>query len=512
MAKDLEPGCHPKWQQNGARSRMGNMTELLDILQRGFQEEVYQYTCGHLNPNRLYRPPEITLQHWNNSSRPRSTPAPRDATSGARRPLCQASEKMRDALAYFTINTALHPDGAQNTRLLRYLPLKGSTSFAAQKDFLTQKILEEVKERRVDFPSTRRREELQLPDMRVLKRRPVTSSRQCATEPPDKDSYHYISTYLAGITKADRYRMLWTFQREVLAKQDLYKSDLRGSKVAQEHEKKLKKELQDVCQCDPLQLSRLHVFGEVFKDICNSSLIFGDLLKEVKDEYELYMAILLVTQPTEECKTLLDQVKGLEKSPVHARDIGKAREELRTLAKATRAALEHNDKLKNDLEMEHLLLQSAKDKMEAFEKDINNEDQLTLTEKVEKRRCEILNMWDKIQDLGKQLKTTLVHTGVSNITESGIKSLVNEATRLETTNRILEKKIQDIESHVKWMIRKSNIPVVEERRLWEFIEDYTTLKEPRQPEEPDWDPPPRGQAGGDEEEDEDRDGTRPAGL
>jgi hypothetical protein len=40
--------------------------------------------------------------------------------------------------------------------------------------------------------------------------------------------------------------------------------------------------LQKICTCHPQQLNRLQVFGEIFKDICDSSLIFGDLLKEVK--------------------------------------------------------------------------------------------------------------------------------------------------------------------------------------------------------------------------------------
>lgn len=43
-----------------------------------------------------------------------------------------------------------------------------------------------------------------------------------------------------------------------------------------------RQELQNVCTCNPLQLNRLQVFGEIFEDICNSSLIFGGLLKEVK--------------------------------------------------------------------------------------------------------------------------------------------------------------------------------------------------------------------------------------
>lgn len=47
-------------------------------------------------------------------------------------------------------------------------------------------------------------------------------------------------------------------------------------------------ELQKACECDPQHFSRLQVFGEVFEDICNSSLTFGDILKEIKVIVSLY--------------------------------------------------------------------------------------------------------------------------------------------------------------------------------------------------------------------------------
>lgn len=48
-----------------------------------------------------------------------------------------------------------------------------------------------------------------------------------------------------------------------------------------------------MCTCDPQQFNRFHVFREVFDDICNSSLIFGDILKEVK----VIKKCLFPTQP-----------------------------------------------------------------------------------------------------------------------------------------------------------------------------------------------------------------------
>ena len=51
------------------------------------------------------------------------------------------------------------------------------------------------------------------------------------------------------------------------------------------------------------------------------------------------------------------------------------------------------------------------------------EENRTLTEKVEKKRCEVLHKWDEIQALERLIKTGFVHTGILQITESKIKSL-----------------------------------------------------------------------------------------
>ncbi|XP_037587194.1 uncharacterized protein C6orf118-like, partial [Cebus imitator] len=231
-------------------------------------------------------------------------------------------------------------------------------------------------------------------------------------------------------------------QKEVLAKQDLLENDFTGSKVAKGHERKLQQELQKICTCSPQQFNRLYVFGKVFEDICKSSLVFGDLLKEVKDEYELYMATLLESQPPAQYEALLAQLKGLEQRPVKTADVDLAREELRMLVKAIKAALERNDRLRSELAIERALLQSAKKRSESSKKHIIDENQLTLIEKVEKKRCEILNKWDEIQALEKEIKTTLVHTGVSGITENRIKSIEQEVIKFETENTILKKKIK----------------------------------------------------------------------
>ncbi|XP_035296334.1 uncharacterized protein C6orf118 homolog isoform X1 [Cricetulus griseus] len=385
---------------------------------------------------------------------------------------------MRDAWAYFTINTALQPDYTLNTPLFRYLnPQLATSPDSKEVSKFPEEDEDEIRERHEIYLGRHRKEELSLPLMKVLKYPEVASSRQCSRPASGRDVYQYVSSYLAGITKADRYKKFLSFQKEVLAKEDVPKNDFTGSKVAVNHEKKLKEELEKICTCNPQQFNRLQVFGEIFEDICNSSLIFGDLLKEVKDEYELYMAALLDSQPTAQYKRLLAEVKGLEKSPVHSTDIDQARERLRKLQQAAVAALQHNNRLRNELESESVLLQSAKEKSESFHRSRNDEDKLTLIEKVEKRRCEIMEKWDEIKALEKHIKETMVHSRVSDITENGIKSVENETIKLETANRILRKKIKAIDNHVKQLVKKSKMEEEERQVLWDLMKEYTDLED-----------------------------------
>ncbi|XP_006729816.2 uncharacterized protein C6orf118 homolog isoform X1 [Leptonychotes weddellii] len=469
MAGGSGPEFYMRWKHcevQGDRT-LCNLTKLLNKLQKDHRDDIYLYTSGHLNSNKLYRPPETILYHWPNASRPKG-----EKIFKIEKPSDKKIAKMKDALAYFAINTALSPKDAQTTPLFRYLNPLEHISHTSEKDFFPRKALG-----REASPELRRREELRLPEMKVLKYRTVESSRQCVMSPRPKDEYRYISSYLAGITKADKYKKFLCFQKEVLAKQDLTKHDFTGIKAAICHEKKLEQELQKVCVCDPQQFNRLHVFREVFEDICNSSLIFGDILKEVKDEYELYMAILLRSHSPSQCKTLLANAKGLEKRSVKTADVNQAKEELRVMVMATKAALEHNDKLRSELEMENTLLQSAKEKSELSKKDVMNEDHLTLIEKVEKKRCEILNKWDEIQALEREIKTTLIHTGILHITENRIKSIETEAIKLETANRILKKKMHVIENQVKQTMEKNNMSEEEQQSTFRYISDSHYLLE-----------------------------------
>ncbi|XP_066227786.1 uncharacterized protein C6orf118 homolog [Saccopteryx leptura] len=467
MPEHSESGAHLRWghcETPGVQTRR-DLRRLLNALQKDHKEDVARYTSGHLNPNKLYRPPERIFRHWRNANRPWEGKTLRvDARSE------EKAARMKEALAYFTVTTAPGPDGGRGTPLLGPLTPAARVGPTSEEGVTAQPPPPGA----AGSLAQRRRAALSWPEVKVLRSKALRSGRQGALSPPGKDEYRYVSSYLAGVTKADKYRRFLRFQKEVLATHDLLEKGSRALRL----ERRLERELQRVCACDPRELNRLQVFREVFEEICNSSLLFGDLLREVKDEYELYLATLLSSQPTGQYETLLAQARGLETRSVKTADVSQAKEELRALVAATKAALEHNHRLRSELEAEHVLLQSAKESAESPEKNVGQEEEpLTLTDKVEKKRCEIHQRLDDIRALEREIKTTLVHTGIPRLTENRMKNIETEAIKLERENNVLERKINIIENQVQQSLRRNKISRQEQRELWGFIKNYVKVKE-----------------------------------
>ncbi|XP_023620560.1 uncharacterized protein C6orf118 homolog [Myotis lucifugus] len=373
MAKDSDSEFRRPWTHRAASAvdALWDVRKLLRRLEKGYLQDISLHTTGHLNPNNLYRPPEKIVHHWPNAYPP-----------AARRRPAKPSEKkvatMKDALAHFTINTALRPSEAPGTPLFRYLHPPAPAPPPSEGDVAPQ-----PSGGAGGSPPQRRREELTWPEVKVLKLKAARSSRQCVLSPAGRDEYCYVTSHLAGLTKADKYEEFLHFQRKVLATQDLLESDFTGAKAALRLEKKLE-----------------------------------------QDEYELYMAILLSAQPTDQYQTLLEEAKGLARSSVKTADVTQAREELRALVAATNAALEHNDRLRSELAEERRRLRRAQKKAESSEKHVSKEEEhLTLTDQVARKRCEVLQKLDEIQALEREMKTTLVHTRVLQIAESRVKSI-----------------------------------------------------------------------------------------
>lgn len=55
------------------------------------------------------------------------------------------------------------------------------------------------------------------------------------------EEYQFVPSYLAGVTKTEQFNKFLHFQKEFIAKHELLQKDFTGSKVPEQHERKLAK-------------------------------------------------------------------------------------------------------------------------------------------------------------------------------------------------------------------------------------------------------------------------------
>ncbi|XP_030412577.1 uncharacterized protein C6orf118 homolog isoform X2 [Gopherus evgoodei] len=462
-----------------------SLTHLLDGLEKAHRADVQLYTSGHLNHNNLYKPREnVKPGYWDSAKKPASFMTERKQLPAQN--ICkETAKKMKNSLADFTPSTTQVPVLAKSAfSIYRHSqalmasvdhPVNGpltSTPLEKQLKELKKKTEEETD--RLKKPL--RREELDVPEMKVLKYKPVKNSRRCAAE-VTKDEYQFMPSYLAGVTKTDQFNKFLHFQRDFIAKHDLLENDITGSKASERHERKLAQELQKICDCNRPHFKRLQVFGDVFEDICNSSLIFGDILKEVKNEYELYMVILLDSLPTTQYQTLMAQVKGMGKRPVKTQEIEAIRREVQTLVKKAKSVLERNEELRNELEIQLWVSQSPESKTVPetsgdHAMKLPEEKHLSLAEQIESMRCQVLAKWEEMQAIEKEIRETMTHAGMANTVEKTVKDIEAEALKLNSANSFLQHQIKEVQYNITDILNRQKVTQESQRKLWERLKTF----------------------------------------
>uniref|UniRef100_A0A670YJH3 Chromosome 6 open reading frame 118 n=1 Tax=Pseudonaja textilis TaxID=8673 RepID=A0A670YJH3_PSETE len=363
------------------RKQKYHLSELLDNMENAHKSEIRLYVSGHLNHNKLFKPTKpAKYNYWKSAKKATLLSAKKDALGGSQEML----EKFSSSKAVPPV-----PIRAKSASPLGYrspvhparfrAPVSVSLNTAA---FKLQK--KEAPEKPEDEASTFQkqliREELDIPEMKLLKFRRLKNSRLCVTK-EFEDEYRFLPSYLAGVTKKDQYNKFMQVQKEFIAKQDLLENDFIGSKSTERHEKKLAQALRNICDCRRPHFYRLQAIGQVFEDICNSSLIFGDILKEVKNEYELYMVILLDSLPAMQYGTnpsVKILVLSFLSAPAEKEEDGKVQVEATSMAHAE-------------------LLTSL--------------------------RCQIIMKCEEIQAIEKEIKNTMTFSGIINIKQKTVKEL-----------------------------------------------------------------------------------------
>ncbi|XP_064411380.1 uncharacterized protein C6orf118 [Latimeria chalumnae] len=163
--------------------------------------------------------------------------------------------------------------------------------------------------------------------------------------------------------------------------------------------------------CRP-HFGRLQVFRDVFGDICNESILCGDILKEIKKEYDVYLEALLDSQPAAQYQTLQAQLQTLERRAVSTEEVKEAMLRVRALEQEARDALQRNEEIRNELESELLVSKPPDEDGESVPQrttDNTKEEphSIGIADQVQAKRCRILIILEELQELKKDIRENM---------------------------------------------------------------------------------------------------------
>lgn len=230
------------------RKQKNSLRDLLNEVEKAHKSDIQLYTSGHLNHDKLYKPKEVIKRNYWESGRTsafllkkRPPLLPSIAFAERSRRTKNPSTNFRDEAtptpsgAKSVSHSCLQPRASKvSSRAAVSVSLGGSASQEPQ----SKEAIKKTAAKAGFSQKTLIREELDIPEMKMLKYKPTTNSRLCVMEGVE-DEYQFLPSYLAGVTKMDQFHQFMRFQKNFIAKQDLLENDFIGRKTAEQHEKKL---------------------------------------------------------------------------------------------------------------------------------------------------------------------------------------------------------------------------------------------------------------------------------
>ncbi|CAJ1067785.1 uncharacterized protein C6orf118-like [Xyrichtys novacula] len=199
-----------------------------------------------------------------------------------------------------------------------------------------------------------------------------------------------------------------------------------GGNIAEKHERKLQKELQKLSEHSRPSRDRLAAFSDVFDDVCESSPVFGRILREIKTDYDLYVDHLMASQPQH--SSLKVSPEDVCRAKLREMQLEEAGKEVHDLEQEVRGALEENQRARND---SHKL--TANVDLEERERT-----ELRTDVSVQSKRLQLFDVWREIQLLEEEMEEKLVPEATIAAADGQTRDVKREIMRLITTNHRLE--------------------------------------------------------------------------
>ncbi|XP_039594802.1 uncharacterized protein C6orf118-like isoform X1 [Polypterus senegalus] len=462
------------------------LRELLQGIDEAHKADIMVYTSGHLNPNKL---PKLTRKKndattWESAKQPmvhlRERGPPRKQGESL-----MLGHSMKEPAADFTRNPSttssewpqLEPD------VLKYTVANVKTPITPFGTPITKSKVEV----QISGPENNKipGESLRVLGGSAILLKTHESKYRRSFGFQNDDIPNVMQPYLSGLTKRDQFSMLLGLERTVLRKQDMSeKQRLSERRAAERHEQRLHKELMKVTSNGQSRTERLRVFSDVLNDICSESQVFGDILKKIKAEHDLYLYSLIESQSAVHQKTLLPQI---EDEKVLTAQVEEARQEVLRLQKIAKKALKKNECLRNELQTELLNSGAPAEKVckesskgdiqcqgtipceDPAEKQSKDQQVSPLVESIQTKRRHIQEVREEMTILEKELKNEMVPVAVISTIESSIEDAKNDTLKLSAAKEHLEQTTLDLENVIHKILFKENIDVETQRVFWDKV-------------------------------------------
>ncbi|KAK2824143.1 hypothetical protein Q5P01_021318 [Channa striata] len=313
-----------------------------------------------------------------------------------------------------------------------------------------------------------RREDLSLPkiapsssDSVLLQPRAFSHKRyNCPSNSKQKKQVCPVRPDQEGLKNDNQLKTKQQFGRKFIGKQDSWTE----KNVAEIHERKLQKELKKLsAQSWPCR-DRLAVFSDVFDDVCESSPVFGRILREIKTDYDLYVNHMMDSQSPVHNVSLNITPDDPGYSKVSEMELEDAKNEVCRLEQEARTVLEEKQRIQNELQNVTAITGPEDSDMNRLQDSGTGN-----TSCVQSKRLQVLNMWREIQQLEEEIKEKLVSTVTTTATESCIKVLQTEIMRLIASNDRLKTVNKDLENKINMMLSREKSSKTLRRLLWDEI-------------------------------------------
>ncbi|KAG7230117.1 hypothetical protein INR49_009837 [Caranx melampygus] len=224
-----------------------------------------------------------------------------------------------------------------------------------------------------------------------------------------------------------------------------------GINVAEKHEKKLQEELKKLSVQSWPSRDRLAVFSDVFDDVCESSPVFGRILREIKTDYDLYVNHLMDSHLSLYDKSPNTSLEDPSTGKLREKEVEEAAEEVCRLEEEFRRALKEKKRVQNELQNVPAITGPEDSDMKNIPPSgLQSTDH---TDSVQFKRLQLMDMWREIQQLEEEIKESQVSTVTTANTERRIKELRNMENKInsvldreklnKTMRRMLWDQIQD---------------------------------------------------------------------